>query len=407
MADILFLTHRIPFPPNKGEKIRPYQILQHLRSEHRIHLGCLIDDPHDYEHEPVMRVMTESAHFARVDRRWGKLRYLDGLRRGAPLSFAFFRDAGLMAWVDRVLRETRPEIAYVFSSAMAQYVIDHPLRPRRIVMDFADVDGAKWAEYATRAGAPMRWVYRREARLVLAEDRRIARAADASLFVSEPEAELFRTLAPESAERTWAVGNGVDAEYFSPRPLPSPYPDGAPTFVFTGHMGYWPNVDAVCWFADAVLPGLRRRVPGARFAIVGADPAPAVRSLAADPGILVTGRVPDVRPYMAHAAAAVAPLRIARGIQNKVLEAMSMALPVIASPQAWTGIDAEPGRELLLAESADDFVEAAAAAAAGVHDGMGAAARRCVVARYSWPARLAALDAVIAAPRPRAARAVA
>lgn len=396
MADLLFLTHRIPYPPNKGEKIRPYQVMRHLDGRARIHLGCLVDDPHDRQHEPTLRSMVADAHFARAEGRLTKLRYLGGLARGQALSFAFFRDPGLMAWVDRVLRTVRPEAAYVFSSAMAQYVVDHPMRPPRIVMDFADVDGAKWAEYAGRARPPMSWVYRREARLVMAEDRRIARAADASVLVTEPEADLFRTLAPESAHKTFAIGNGVDADYFAPRgDFPSPYPDAAPTFVFTGHMGYWPNVDAVRWFAEAVLPGIRRDLPEARFAIVGADPAPAVRDLASLPGVVVTGRVPDVRPYMAHATAAVAPLRIARGVQNKVLEAMSMALPVVATPQAWTGIDAEPGRDLLLAEDAEGFAAAALALARGDHAETGVAARRRVLERYSWPARLAGFDRLL------------
>jgi sugar transferase (PEP-CTERM/EpsH1 system associated) len=200
----------------------------------------------------------------------------------------------------------------------------------------------------------------------------------------------------------------VDADYFSPRGIwPSPYPDAAPTFVFTGHMGYRPNVDAARWFAEAVLPGIRRRVPDARFAVVGADPAPAVRDLARLPEVIVTGRVPDVRPYMAHAVAAVAPLRIARGVQNKVLEAMSMALPVVASPQAWTGIDAEPGRELLLAEGAGEFAAAAASLAEGGHADMGAAARRCVLRSYSWAARLEGFDRLFGLERRPAVAAVA
>jgi glycosyltransferase involved in cell wall biosynthesis len=172
-------------------------------------------------------------------------------------------------------------------------------------------------------------------------------------------------------------------------------------------MGYWPNVDAVRWFADAVLPAIRARLPDARLAIVGADPAPGVRELASLPGVTVTGRVPDVRPWMAHATAAVAPLRIARGVQNKVLEAMSMALPVVASPQAWTGIDAEPGRELLLADGADAFAAAALSIAAGGHAGMGAAARRRVLDQYSWQARLAGFDRLFGIERRFAAAAVA
>jgi sugar transferase (PEP-CTERM/EpsH1 system associated) len=181
----------------------------------------------------------------------------------------------------------------------------------------------------------------------------VARDYDASLFVSAPEAELFRTLAPESSAKIGHFSNGVDTDYFSPDTgHANPYAAGERALVFTGAMDYWPNVDAVQWFCDEVFPVLRQRVPDLRFYIVGSRPAPAVQALGQREGVTVTGTVPDVRPYIAHAAVAVAPLRIARGIQNKVLEAMAMATAVVVSPQALEGIDAEPGSELLLAEDA-------------------------------------------------------
>jgi sugar transferase (PEP-CTERM/EpsH1 system associated) len=210
--------------------------------------------------------------------------------------------------------------------------------------------------------------------------------------VSAPEADLFRQLAPESDSKIGFFNNGVDTDYFSPDLAhASPYGAGERALVFTGAMDYWPNVDAVQWFADEVFPQLQVRVPELRFYIVGSRPAPAVQALAQKSGVVVTGTVPDVRPYIAHAQVAVAPLRIARGIQNKVLEAMAMATPVVVSPQALEGIDAVPGTELVLADGADAFVTAVTDLLARQENPMGRAARAKVERQYSWPSNLACI----------------
>jgi sugar transferase (PEP-CTERM/EpsH1 system associated) len=282
----------------------------------------------------------------------------------------------------------------VFSSPMAQYAEAYP-HARRVV-DFCDVDSDKWRQYADKKPWPMSWLYRHEARQLLAYERRVARETDASLFVSQPEAQLFRDLAPESEARVGFFNNGVDTDYFSPaRDYDNPYPPGEQALVFTGAMDYWPNIDAVQWFAQQVLPALRERHPALSFTIVGARPAPAVQQLAALPGVRVTGTVPDVRPWLAHAALSVAPLRIARGIQNKVLEAMAMAKTVVVSAQALEGIEAEPGRELLLAEDAPRFIEAVEGALARPDPQVGRNARARVEARYGWDANLSRVDALL------------
>jgi sugar transferase (PEP-CTERM/EpsH1 system associated) len=260
------------------------------------------------------------------------------------------------------------------------------------VVDFCDVDSDKWRQYADQKSWPMSWLYRHEARQLLSYERRVARDYDASLFVSAPEAQLFRDLAPESSARIGFFNNGVDTDYFSPDSrYVNPYPAGERAIVFTGAMDYWPNVDAVQWFAGEVLPQLRTRFADLRFYIVGARPAQAVRDLASLPGVTVTGTVPDVRPYIFHAQAAVAPLRIARGIQNKVLEAMAMATPVVVSPQALEGIDAEPGLDLVLADGAEAFVDAVSGMLHARQNAMGRAARQRVERQYSWPSNLACI----------------
>jgi sugar transferase (PEP-CTERM/EpsH1 system associated) len=241
----------------------------------------------------------------------------------------------------------------------------------------------------------MSWLYRYEARQLLRYERQVARDYDASLFVSAPEAELFRSLAPESSPKIGHFSNGVDTDYFSPdQAHANPYGAGERALVFTGAMDYWPNIDAVKWFAAEVFPAVRQRFPEARFYIVGSRPSPAVQALAQQDGIVVTGTVPDVRPYIAHAAVAVAPLRIARGVQNKVLEAMAMATPVVVSPQALEGIDAVPGSELVLADEPAAFADACAALLAGQDSAsaaIGRAARAKVQRQYSWSSNLACI----------------
>ena len=268
-----------------------------------------------------------------------------------------------------------------------------------MLVDFVDVDSAKWSQYAGQHGWPMSWLYRREGRLLLAYERAVAQRATRSFFVTQNEADLFVRAAPECSATVGAISNGVDAEYFAPEHLfASPFSADEMPVVFTGAMDYWPNVDAVSWFVAQVLPALRLQFPQARFHIVGRAPSPVVLGLAGD-AVVVTGTVADVRPYLRHAAVVVAPLRIARGIQNKVLEAMAMARPVVASIECAAAVDARPGDEFLVARDAAEFVASVAALLAGPvrAASIGTAARQAVLARYSWEAHLAGIDCHIAA----------
>jgi sugar transferase (PEP-CTERM/EpsH1 system associated) len=393
VKDLLLLIHRIPYPPNKGDKIRSYHLLKHLARHYRVHLATFVDDPDDWQYVPHVEALCASSHFAGMKPLVARVRSLQALVKNRSLSLEYYRDASLARWVDETVAKHKIGRVLVFSSAMAQYA--DPYRSARRVVDFCDVDSDKWRQYADQKSWPMNWLYRYEARQLLAYERRVARDYDASLFVSAPEAELFRQLAPESTAKIGHFNNGVDTDYFSPdQPHADPYPAGERALVFTGAMDYWPNVDAVQWFAAEVFPTLRERFANLKFYIVGARPAPAVQELGKLPGVIVTGTVPDVRPYIAHAAVSVAPLRIARGIQNKVLEAMAMATPVVVSPQALEGIDAVPGSELVLAEDATAFVDAVATLLAGQDSAaaaIGAAARAKVQRRYSWSSNLACI----------------
>ncbi len=393
MPDLLFLTQRIPYPPNKGEKIRSYQVLRHLAQRYDVHLGCLIDDPADAPHVPTVEAMCKSAHIAAIDRRRAKVTCLSGLLTGEALSVTFYRDRGLQRWVRETLERVRPEAIVISSSNMAPYVLGAQAAVR--LCDLVDVDSEKWRAYAEADSGPMRLVHRREWRKVASLEARIAREFDWSVFVSEQEAALFQRVVPGAEARVRAIPNGVDFDYFDPAIAQAAlYATDRPRFVFTGTMDYPPNVDAVRWFVAEILPLIRATAPAAEFHIVGASPAPSVQALAGA-GVFVTGRVPDVRPYVAHATAAVAPMRIARGIQNKVLEAMAMARPVVVTSDALEGIEATPGAEVLLADDAASFAARCLDAAGPLAAGLGAAARRRVERDYSWEGRLLGLDRLL------------
>ena len=393
MEDLLLLIHRIPYPPNKGDKIRSYHLLKHLAKHYRVHLATFVDDPDDWQYVPHVEALCASSHFARMKPLLARVKSLGALLKNRSLSLEYYRDAKLARWVRDTVATHGIERVLVFSSAMAQYA--DPYRQARRVVDFVDVDSDKWRQYADKKSWPMSWLYGYEATRLLDYERQVARDYDASLFVSAPEAALFRQLAPESGAKIGHFSNGVDTDYFTPEAAyASPYQPGERALVFTGAMDYWPNVDAVQWFCDNVFPALRERFPELRFYIVGSRPNPAVQALGQRAGVTVTGTVPDVRPYIAHAAVAVAPLRIARGIQNKVLEAMAMARAVVVSPQALEGIDAEPGSELVLAEDAAAFIDAVnvlLASQDGAREAIGLAARAKVQRRYSWSSNLACI----------------
>ena len=216
MATILFLAHRIPYPPNKGDKLRAYQVLNHWTKQHKVFLGCFIDDPEDLQHSDLLRERCAGTYFARLHPKLALVRASGAFLTNDPLSLPYYRDRGLARWVRRVMASEKPDCAFVFSSVMAQYLLGAVPRPSRVLVDFVDVDSEKWAEYAATKTFPARQVYRREARQLLRFDRRVARQADASIFVSEPEAALFRKRAPEVQEKVFVIPNGIDSTYFSP-----------------------------------------------------------------------------------------------------------------------------------------------------------------------------------------------
>lgn len=400
MKQLLFLTHRIPYPPNKGDKIRSFHVLRHLAQNYNVHLGAFIDDESDWQYESAVRQLCDQVKLVRLSRHRTGLKAIAGLLTGRPLTNSCYYNSNMAHWVEELVQARAIDRVLVFSSSMAQYAIaiDNVIR----VIDFVDIDSDKWRQYADNKAWPISWLYRREARLLLAWERRIASLFNASLYVSTAEAQMFRQLAPESASRINYFNNGVDATYFSPSESSiNPYPDGVQPIVFTGVMNYWPNVDAVTWFAEKVFPAIRAAEPRAAFYIVGANPAREVKALSKMPGVHVTHAVPDVRPWLAHASVCVAPLRIARGVQNKVLEAMSMAKVVVTSPEALEGIEASDGVEVLVAGDPEVFVQAVLSVLKQGRQNIGSAARGRILSQYGWTENLARLDSALTGENPR------
>lgn len=365
---ILYLSHRIPYPPDKGEKIRAFHAIRHLSGRHELHLGFLVDDSGDLRHVDALRPHCASLEYAVIHPGWRKLMSLRHLLTRSALSVPYFHHPALQRAIDARLRETAMDAVICFSSPMAEYVFRSKAlkaalagvngagaadsgatgRPR-LIMDFVDVDSEKWRAYAQRKALPLKPIFAREARRLREYEQKVAAAFDWSVFVTEREARLFRTFCPQA--RTAVVPNGVDWEHFvrsggarmerwkaGHGPVSSASLPG-PSIVFMGAMDYYPNEDGVLWFAEEVYPLIKRELPGARFTILGPRPSERLRRLERRyDGISVTGYVPDVRPYLRDADVFVAPLRIARGVQNKVLEAMAAGVPVVARPEAADGV---------------------------------------------------------------------
>jgi len=395
--EILFLAHRIPFPPDRGDKIRSNHLLRRIAALAPVHVGCLADDASDLAQEGELAALAASHCLVRRSTPL-PLAAVQALAGGRPVSVAAFDSARLRRYVAQVLADRPIGAIFVYSGQMAQFVPDS--FAGRVVMDFVDVDSAKFEAYAQSGLLPRRLLYGREARLLRRFEERVARRVHTSLFVTPEEVALFEgRLAQAAGIEVRALANGIDAVAFDPAGV-LPAPDMAyasPQLTFTGQMDYPPNVAAVEMFARDVMPAIRAVHPAAEFNIVGRAPSAPVRALHGLNGARVTGPVPDVRPWLAGADIVVAPLMIARGVQNKVLEAMAMARPVLLTSAAATGIAAQDGAHFAVADGA----AALAARALGLLTNkagaraMGAQARAFVLEKCAWDSVLAPLAGLL------------
>jgi sugar transferase (PEP-CTERM/EpsH1 system associated) len=398
MKDLLFLAHRIPYPPNKGDKIRSYHFLKYLTSEYDVHLGAFIDDPNDWQYTDKVDALCVETHYLGLNPLQAKIKSVQGLLTGQALSLPYYKNQAMQDWVDNTIKVHSIKKVLIFSSVMAQFIV--PMLQRRndtdVIVDFVDVDSDKWRQYAAKKQGLARWIYQRESKCLFEYEQNIAEQAKASVFVSEQEAALFKTLAPTLSEKIRHINNGVDTDFFSPeQTFASPYRDDEEVLVFTGAMDYWPNVDAVTWFATAIFSQVIKNHPKAMFYIVGSKPSKEVVALASH-NIVVTDAVDDVRPYVAHAALAVAPLRIARGIQNKVLEAMAMGKHVVATSAAMEGIPYDEGLAVSVGDDEDVLLKQLDRLLGSNHSAMTASANRDFVkVNFSWEQNVNQLSALL------------
>ncbi len=392
MSALLFLAPRCPYPPNKGDRIRSWHVLRYLAAHRPVHLIAFAED---------RRVPQPLAQICRSvtllpSRGTPATALVRSLATGVPASVAYFGDKAMTRAVQACLDHAPISTVYTFSGQMAQHVPALPAATR-FILDFVDVDSAKYEELANHPFTLRRWVYRREARLLAAFEGAVAQRADYSLFVSGPEAALFRRRNTDVAA-VGIVPNGIDAAHYAPSAFDKGTKKPVPKLVFTGQMDYAPNVDAVIWMAKHILPRIQAVRPEARFVIVGRCPHRDVRALARLPGVDVTGAVDDPRDWIGSADIVVAPMRIGRGIQNKVLEALSMGRPVVATPLAAEGIDIRPGQEYVRAAGVDAFARAVLDMLANPDRAarIGVRARQAMIDRYAWDRCLAPLKALIA-----------
>ena len=351
--NVVFLCQRVPYPPDRGDRITTWHFLQHLlKRGANVRLGCFTEEDRDDAAVEFLSERCDEVCAPRLHRGvLGKVQSMRGLLTGEALTLPFFRHRELQTTTERWLTQQPPDLVYVYSSSMAQYAIGHS-GPKK-VMQFAELDSDKWRQFSVRSKPPGRWIYRREAHRLLAFEDAVARDFDRSFVVSEVEKELFERRIPGVTPTV--LPNGVDVDHFSSQGDEQRKPH---TLVFTGVMDYEPNVDGVSWFVDECWPKLRQRYEDAQLLIVGSRPSAAVQALAQHPGVEVTGRVPETPPYFDQSSVAIAPLRLARGVQNKVLEAMSMGLPTVSTPQAAQGLGAVPEGTVSIADTPEATIEA-------------------------------------------------
>ena len=395
---ILFLCHRLPYPPKRGGKIRPFNMIRHLSRRHEVTVATVARSAAEVAEGQDLRKYCHELHVGQIPTYagWGRF----GLYTATtyPATFGYFYSPALDRTVQTLLATRDFEAIFVHCSSMGPYVARH--RGCRKMLDYGDADSEKWLEYARASRFPLSLGFALEGRKVRRYERWLAEGFDACSVNAPREREVLGQYVDKPI---YVFPNGVDLDYF--RPQREGGPASPARVVFTGNMSYKPNVEAVGDFVSRILPRVWARRPETEFYIVGMDPSPAVRRLADGRRIVVTGRVDDVRPYFDAATVAVAPLRIARGLQNKVLEAMAMRVPVVASPAAFNGINAEAGRDVLVADDPESFSRGVVSLLDDplLRDRHAAAARTCVERNHDWARILNGLERLVTeGPRPRA-----
>jgi polysaccharide biosynthesis protein PslH len=388
--NILYLCHRFPYPPKRGGKIRPFNMIRHLGEQgHRVTVCSLARSEAEAEEGRGIAPHCAAFEMGMVKEPVQWARMIVRLPLLTPSSMGYFYSPELAAHVKRLLAAQRFDLIFVHCSSVAQYVEHVQGIPK--ILDFGDMDSQKWLEYANYKPFPLSLGYTLEGTKMLWAEKRLARRFDLCTATTRAEWQTLQDYGTGAAT-DW-FPNGVDAQFFSPT-------DGqydADTISFIGRMDYYPNQECMQRFCDEVWPLLKQQRPGMKLLIVGADPSPAMRALGERPGVTVTGSVPDVRPYIRGSALMVAPLAIARGTQNKILEAMAMGVPVVTSTAAAGGVDAEAGKHLLVADSAAQIADAVLriTGSADERARLAHSGRERMLSHHAWPSSMRRLDGII------------
>ncbi|MDY7009782.1 MAG: TIGR03087 family PEP-CTERM/XrtA system glycosyltransferase [Planctomycetota bacterium] len=383
MKRLLFIAHRVPFPPDKGERVRAFHEIGALSRHFQVTVAALSHNRDDVAAVAGLRELCHKVIVAPSAGAMGLIRGGISLLIGRSVTEEYFHSRRLREMIISEARREPFDLVMCYSSSTLPFglAVSAPVR----VIDLVDIDSAKWSGYSASARWPKSLLYRHEAAAVGRLERRAVERCDAALLVSEAESAAMGPV----GSKVITVANGVDVDFFRPDAV-APADLGPASLVFTGTMDYRPNVEAVCWFVREVWPETKRRIPELTFTIVGRNPTRPVRRLAKIPGLNVTGSVPDVRGYLAAAGVVICPLQMARGIQNKVLEAMAMGKAVVASPAALEGLDVETGKDLLQADTPDEWRRYILELLADgeLRDRLGRSARVCVESKYNWTKRM-------------------
>lgn len=393
MANILFLAHRIPYPPNKGDKIRSWNFLSRLAAIHTVHAGFYIDDERDLEHILFLENTVRSLCYEQTSPIRQKIKSVSGLFKGRSLTECAYSSNKLKKYVNYLIKNNLIDCIFLFSSATATLIPKE--YTGRIVTDLVDVDSEKWGAYAQSSWWPMSWIYRREAKKLAAFETEIAERSQVTILVSQDEANLFRDKNNSLAEKIFAVPNGVDTAIFDPGHYP--VKSFQKCIIFTGAMDYQPNIEAVEWFCHNVWPKVFSNHADAVFIIAGGPLTPRIKRLNAINGVSALGYVQDMAATLAKATIAIAPLQTARGIQNKVLEALAMEKATVATSLANEGINAVDGQHLRIADTADEFANIVSDLLLNEDEcrTLGGAGRSFVQAQFSWDISFDTLNSLL------------
>ena len=386
---ILYVCHRFPYPPKQGGKIRPFNMIRHLSHDHEVTVVSIARSDIEAKEGEGIADFCARYELAMVNDPMQTLRMIARLPTPVPSSMGFFFSPHVQRRVRELLASERFDLIFVHCSSVAQYVEGVHHIPK--ILDFGDMDSQKWLEYARFKPFPLSLGYEIEGRKLEYAERLLAREFDFCTATTRAEWETLESYRTGVA-CDW-FPNGVDSEYFAP----SDEPYDPDSLVFVGRMDYYPNQECMFEFCRVTLPAIRARRPNAKLCIVGADPSAAVQRLGRMPGVTVTGSVPDVRPYLQRAALTVAPLNIARGTQNKILESMAAGVPVVTSALAAGGVDAASPEHFIAVSRTEDYAPAILSILENPErrDALARAGRERMLSHHAWDKAMQRMDGII------------